>query len=145
MSTGLVIQKLKMLDELLEELRSLGNIGFVDIDSDWRTRRAVERNLLVLSKTFVDISQRVASISACAPVSSATSAVERCMQIGALSQYDPYRQIADFWNYIVHQYEQIDTAVLVDMVNRRLTDYEQFGEEIRSYIQDSLQADQKAS
>lgn len=135
MNTSLVQQKLKTFDELLEELRSLGNISFAEIHGDWRTRRAIERNVIMLSKTFVDISERVASLAGSTSITSATGAVERCIQIGALSQTDAYRQIADFWSFIVHQYDQIDAAVLVDMVNRRLEDFEQFEREISEYVQ----------
>lgn len=138
MNTSLVLQKLKTCEELIEELRSLGDIGFAEINGDWRTRRAVERNVMVLSKTFVDISHRVASMAE-SPVNSAVQAVEQCVQLGALSQTDAYRQIADFWSFIVHQYDQIDSAVLVDMVNRRLEDFERFEEEISEYIHSYMQ------
>lgn len=139
MNTSLVQQKLKTIDELLHELRSLGSITFAEINGDWRTRRAVERNVMVLSKTLVDISERVASLAENSPITNATSAVERCMQMGALSPSDAYRQIADFWGFIVHQYDQVDAAVLVDMVNRRLEDFEQFEREISEYVQGYIQ------
>lgn len=139
MNTSLVLQKLKTFDELLDELRSVGNIGLAEINGDWRTRRALERNVMVLSKTFVDISHRVASVADSATITSAAHAVEECIQLGALSRTDAYRQIADFWGFVVHQYDQIDAAVLVDMVNRRLDDFEQFEREISAYIQRHIQ------
>lgn len=138
MNTSLIQQKLKTFDELLDELRSLGGISFAEINGDWRTRRAIEHNVMVLSKTFVDISHRVAAMAE-APVNGATHAVEQCVQLGALSQTDAYRQIADFWSFIMHQYDQIDSAILVDMVNRRLEDFERFEQEISDYIQSHLQ------
>lgn len=35
---------------------------------------------------------------------------------------------------IVHRYEQIDTAILVNMVNRHLGDFDRFRDEILRYV-----------
>ena len=41
MLNGVVAQKLQSLDEILTELRSLGQVDAAQLRSDWRTRRAV--------------------------------------------------------------------------------------------------------
>lgn len=37
-------------------------------------------------------------------------------------------------NFIVHRYERVDVEILVDMVNRHLSDFERFRDEILSYV-----------
>ena len=48
MINGVIATKLQTLDEVLSELRSLGKVGVDQLNQDWRTQRAVERNLQVL-------------------------------------------------------------------------------------------------
>jgi hypothetical protein len=66
---GVILQKLQSLDQVLTELRSLGQVNIKILDEDWRS------------------------------------------------------------------YERVDVAILVDMVNRRLADFERFRIEILNYVQ----------
>jgi uncharacterized protein YutE (UPF0331/DUF86 family) len=50
--------------------------------------------------------------------------------------------MVQFRNLIVHRYEQVDNAVLVDMVNRRLPDFEQFRKEVLAYLRRITDNDQ---
>lgn len=48
MINGVIAQKLQTLDGVLNELKSLGKITTQQVDSEWRTQRAIERDLQVL-------------------------------------------------------------------------------------------------
>jgi uncharacterized protein YutE (UPF0331/DUF86 family) len=133
MLNGTIYKKLQTLDAVLSELRSLGQVSVVQLEQDWRTRRAIERDLQVLVEIMIDICQRLIALAGQTPVETARDAIDRCMQLGALSQYDDYRRMVQFRNFVVHHYEQIDTAILVDIVNRRLGDFERFRNEISAY------------
>lgn len=135
MINGVVLQKLQTLDETLTELCSLGQINAVQLNNDWRTRRAVERDLQVLVEIVIDVCQRLISLAGQTPAATGGDAVERCIQLGALSDSDAYRQMVRFRNFIVHRYERVDSVVLVDIVNHRLSDFEQFRAEIIAYVQ----------
>lgn len=58
MINGVIAQKMQTLDEVLTELRSLGQISVEQLDIDWRTRRAVERDLQIAVETMIDVCQR---------------------------------------------------------------------------------------
>ena len=135
MINGVILQKLQSLDETLTELRSLGQISVAQLNNDWRTRRAVERDLQVLVEIVIDLCQRLISLAGQTPAVTGVDAVERCIQLGALSDDEAYRQMVRFRNYIVHRYERVDTAILVDVVNNRLTDFDQFRAEVLAYVQ----------
>jgi hypothetical protein len=51
MLNGVIARKLQSLGQVLAELRSLGQVDSAQLRDDWRTRRAVERNLQVLLAT----------------------------------------------------------------------------------------------
>jgi uncharacterized protein YutE (UPF0331/DUF86 family) len=135
MLNGVVAQKLQSLDEILTELRSLGQVDAAQLSSDWRTRRAVERDLQVLIEIVVDICQRLISLGGQSPATTGVDAIERCIQLGALSNDEVYREMVRFRNFIVHRYERVDINILVDIINHRLPDFEQFRSEVLTYVQ----------
>jgi uncharacterized protein YutE (UPF0331/DUF86 family) len=133
MINGVIFQKLQSLDEILTELRSLGTVRIADLEGDWRTRRAIERDLQVMVEIVIDICQRLIALAGQTPAPTSGDAVERCIQLGALSNYDAYRKMVQFRNFVVHRYERVDVAILVDMVNHRLSDFERFRAEVQKY------------
>ncbi len=133
MINGVILQKLQTLDDVLIELRSLGTVSVAQLQAEWRTRRAIERDLQVLVEIVIDVCQRLLSVSGHTPSSTGRQAVERCVTLGILSDAAAYKKMVQFRNFIVHRYERVDDAILVDMVNRRLTDFDRFREEVLIY------------
>jgi len=137
MINGVILQKLQMLDEVLTELRSLGSVTTKQLNDDWRTRRAIERDLQVLVEIVIDICQRIISLAGQSPAATSADAIARCIQLRALSEQDAYRQMVQFRNFIVHRYERVDTGILANMVNSHLSDFEQFRTEILAYAKNN--------
>lgn len=135
---GVIFQKLQALDLTLAELRSLGEVSVQQLQDDWRTRRAVERDLQVLVEVVLDVCQRLISVAGQTPAATGAEAIERCVQLGALTQNDAYRKMVQFRNFVVHRYEKVDVDILVGIVNRNLGDFEHFKKEILSYVQRSF-------
>ncbi|MCA9932118.1 MAG: DUF86 domain-containing protein [Anaerolineales bacterium] len=137
MINGVIAQKLQTLDEILNELRSLGAVDATQLKKDWRTQRAIERDLQVLVEVVIDICQRLIAIANQSPATTSSDAVERCIQLGALSDDEAYRQMVRFRNFIVHRYDRIDVSILVDVVMNRLSDFEQFRDEILAHVKNN--------
>jgi len=133
MINGVVLGKLNALDEILTELRSLGTITTSQLNDDWRTRRAVERDLQVAVEVVIDVCQRLISLAGQTPATTGAEAVERCVKLGAISAFEPYGKMVQFRNFIVHRYERVDVAYLEDVVNNRLGDFERFRDEVMRY------------
>ena len=135
MKNGVIANKLQSLDEILNELRSLGQVRGQQLRDDWKTQRAIERDLQLLVEIVVDICQRIIASTGQSPATTGGDAVERCIQMGVLTQAKAYRQMVGFRNFIVHRYDRIDVNILVDVVNNRLGDFEQFRDEVLAYVQ----------
>ncbi len=135
MRNGIIARKLQSLDEILLELRSLGQVSADQLRTDWRTRRAIERDLQVLVEIVIDTCQRLISLAGQSPATTGGDAVERCIQLGILSDDANYRRMVGLRNFIVHRYEYIQIQILVDMVNHHLGDFEQFRNEVLAYVQ----------
>ena len=131
---GVIIHKLEALDDVLGELRSLGEVSLQNLKDDWRTKRAVERDFQVLVEIVVDICQRLLSISGQTPATTGGEAIQRCIRLGVLSEYAAYRKMVQFRNFVVHRYERVDDEILVGMLNHHLSDFEYFRAEILAYV-----------
>ncbi|MCD6224878.1 MAG: DUF86 domain-containing protein [Deltaproteobacteria bacterium] len=133
MFNGIIFKKLQSMDEILEELRSLGRLNVNSLKNDWLTRRAVERELQVLVEIVIDVCQRIIAITGQAPAVTSADAIERCIQLKIVSAYEPYRRMVQFRNFVVHRYENVDIEILTDIVNNRLNDFVNFKQEIMRY------------
>ena len=134
MINGVILSKLQMMDEMIEELRSLNPIKISELENEWMKRRAIERNLQVLCEIVVDICQRLIAISDKTPATTGAGAVDRCVKMGVLKSAEPYKKMIQFRNFIVHRYERVDPTILVDIVNNRLSDFELFHTEVMEYV-----------
>ncbi len=135
MYNGIIAQKLQAFDRTLAELRSLGSVTVDQLKANWQTRRAIERNLQVLVEIAIDICQRLIAIEEQSPATTGTDAIDRCVELGALSDNENYRNMVRFRNFIVHRYEHVDPEILVSMVNKHLGDFETFRAEVLHYVQ----------
>ena len=137
MINGIIAHKLQTLDQILLELRSLGELEPGDLDHDWRTQRAIERDLQILVEVVIDVCQRLISLAGQSPAVTGVDAINRCIQMGVLSDDEVYGKMVRFRNFIVHRYEHIEPGVLIDMVNERLSDFEQFRNEVLAYVKNA--------
>lgn len=133
MRNGVILNKLQSLDGVLKELYSLGSVTTEILHSDWRTRRAVERDLQVLVEVVVDVCQRIIALANETPATTSGEAVERCIKNGIISDRDAYRKMVQFRNFVVHRYENVDVEILADIINNRLSDFDVFRSEILKY------------
>ena len=133
MRNGVILNKLQALDEVLRELFSLDGVTTKVLRDDWKTRRAVERDLQVLVEIVVDVCQRIIALGNETPATTSGEAVERCIKNGIISDRDAYRKMVQFRNFVVHRYESVDVEILADVVNNRLSDFEAFRNEILKY------------
>ncbi|MDW7711667.1 MAG: HepT-like ribonuclease domain-containing protein [Deferrisomatales bacterium] len=70
-----------------------------------------------------------------APAPTGADAVERCVALGVLASADPYRRMVQFRNFVMHRYGRVDPLVLVEILNRRLGDFEGFRDEVLRHVQ----------
>ena len=135
MVNGVIAQKLQALDTVLAELRTLGVVSAKTLPSDWQQQRAIERNLQLLVEVVIDVCQRLVAVIGQSPATSGADAIERCIQMGALTPDENYTRMVRLRNFLVHPYEHIDPDILANMVNRHLGDFEKFRNEILAYVQ----------
>jgi len=130
---GVITGKLRNLDEVLGELRSLGPLTKERLSEEWVIRRAVERCLQVGVEIVLDVCHRTLAIEGKTPVATSREAIEDCVTLGVLSKFEPFGEMVGFRNMVVRRYDRIEPEVLVDIVNNHLEDFDRFRDEVLAY------------
>jgi uncharacterized protein YutE (UPF0331/DUF86 family) len=128
---GVIQRKLSLMEtqvgKLEQSLRDVEQAKFVE---DWVLRSMAERALQVATEIIIDVAERILAIKGVGPAASAAEAIERLVQLGILKSAEPYVRMVRFRNLLVHQYEEINPALLFDLARNRLDDFRRFRAEV---------------
>ena len=128
---GIIQRKLALLNQQILRLQeSLKDVAFPDFEKNWVLRSMAERAVQVSAEIVIDVAERILAIEKAGPVASAAEAIESLVSRGVLKSAQPYVDIVRFRNLIVHQYEEIDPAILFGLAKNRLDDFRHFRDEI---------------
>lgn len=130
---GVIQRKLALLTQQVTRLEeSLHDVTLVQFEANWILRSMAERALQVSAEIVIDVAERILALEKAGPAASAAEAIESLVRLGVLKSVQPYVNITRFRNLIVHQYEQVDPAILFNMAKNRLDDFRKFRDEIDS-------------
>ena len=128
---GVVQRKLTLLEQQVQRLgTSMESVQLEDFKANWEKRCVVERALQVSVEIMIDVAERIIALEGAGPVASAAEAIEALVRLKVLDSSIPYVDMVRFRNMVVHQYEEIDPAVLFDLVKNRMGDFRKFRDEI---------------
>ncbi|MDQ7041783.1 MAG: DUF86 domain-containing protein [Rhodothermus sp.] len=131
---GILLRKVRVIEQVVAELQSLVPLSVEQLQTDWKIRRAVERNFQIAIEAMIDICQRILSVKGQTPASTAAEAIKRCVQLEGLSNEHPYRHMVQFRNFMVHQYGEVSPNLLIDLVNQQVGDFHQFVRKVQAYV-----------
>jgi len=124
----LILRKLAELEEYLGQIKEFSAISAEEYSSDWKTRRIVERTLQIMIELCIDIAGHIISDRKLrVPVSYA----DTFKSLGEAGMITPevmgiMEKMAKFHNIVVHQYENVDTAIVIIILHKHLDDFLHF-------------------
>lgn len=128
---GVIQRKFALLDKQFVRLKShTKDIDFDTFANDWAMRSMAERALQVMVEIVIDIAERIIAIENAGPTATSAEAIDRLVDLNILKSPKPYRDMVKFRNLIVHQYEEIDPAIMYDIIKNKLDNFRQFRDEI---------------
>jgi uncharacterized protein YutE (UPF0331/DUF86 family) len=128
---AVIHRKLALLDEYLIRLQSrLESVDITAFTNDWALQRMTERSLQVMAEIVVDIAERIIARKNAGPTATAAEATEKLFKLGVIKSAKPYTDMVRFRNLIIHQYEEIDPAIVFDIAKNQLNTFRQFRDEI---------------
>jgi uncharacterized protein YutE (UPF0331/DUF86 family) len=133
MPENAVIQrKLEIFDTTLNHLKGYLPVSYEKLCEDWGLQKIVERSLQILVEIMIDIAQRIIAKRGDAAPQVSADAIRALKKYGIVRDDDIYIKMVRFRNFLVHNYDSLDTAILYEIVTKRLTDFEQFKHDILS-------------
>lgn len=118
------------MDDEVARLRALGTMTVARLDGDHFLKHGIERALQICIEVVVDVAQRILCLEGRQPAPSAFDALKGLEAMGIVASAEQYRTMVQFRNFVVHRYERVDSAVLVDILRNRLDDLAAFRNEV---------------
>lgn len=130
----LVLKKLARIETCVEELRRLGRPEM--LGKDVREERFVEHTLLIAIQAAVDAGAHVVADERLGEPRSQGEVFELLRRAGWIEEHlaDPLRRMCGFRNVLVHGYDEVDLAIVRDVVQNQLGDLLAFAEVVRARI-----------
>jgi len=121
----LILRKLAELEEYLEQIREFSSVSADDYSGDWRTRRIIERTLHIMIELCIDIAGHIISDRRLRVPVSYADTFKSLAEAGLLKPHisDVMEKLAKFRNIVVHQYEKVDTEMVIMILRKHLNDF----------------------
>lgn len=132
----MLIQRLKLLSEYLEDLEELQELPYRDFVTDKKTRRYAERTLHLAIECCLDLASHIiADLKLREPETYrdmfAVLAESSVIPQSALPELE---KMAGFRNVIVHHYVRIDPEIVFEVLKRNLGTIRDFGKYMRALL-----------
>ena len=128
---GVIQRKFALLDKQLLQLKNhTKDIDFDTFKDSWILRSMTERALQVMVEIVIDVAERIIALENAGPAATSAEAIDRLVEFNVLKSAQPYSDMVKFRNLIVHQYEEIDPAILYDILENKMENFRQFRNEI---------------
>ena len=128
---AVIHRKFALLDKYLIQLQNeLKDVNIETFKNDWALQRMTERALQVMVELVIDIVERIIAQKNAGPTATAAEAIEKLAELTVLKSTKPYTDMVRFRNLIIHQYEEIDPAIVFNIAKNQLDVFRQFRDEI---------------
>jgi uncharacterized protein YutE (UPF0331/DUF86 family) len=131
---GVILKKFAVMDDEIARLRALGPVATAQLEGDHFLKHGIERALQICVEVVVDVAQRILSLEGRQPAATAFDALSALEAMGIVASAERYRTMIQFRNFVVHRYERVDSAVLVDILRNRLDDLTAFRNEVAGAV-----------
>jgi uncharacterized protein YutE (UPF0331/DUF86 family) len=133
---ALVSKKLAMIERLLGELRRLARPE--QIAADVREERFVEHSLQLAIQAALDVASHLVSDQRLGEPRSSRELFELLAKAGLLPPdlSTPLQAMAGFRNVLVHGYDDVDLAIVRDVLERHLVDLDRFVAAVRTRLEE---------
>lgn len=122
---ALLLRKLAELERYLGQIREYTNITIEQYSSDWKIQRIIERTLQIMIETCVDIAGHIISDRGYRIPKSYADTFRVLHEENVLGKelFETMDKMAKFRNIVVHNYDKVDTSIVVTILRKHLDDF----------------------
>ncbi|MCK4308375.1 MAG: DUF86 domain-containing protein [Candidatus Atribacteria bacterium] len=132
----LIMRKLTELETYIKQIQEYSTITVKEYSKDWKIQRIIERTLQMMIELYVDIANHIIADKKYRVPTSYSDTFQVFEEEGIISkkQYKTMKNMAQFRNIIVHHYDKIDEAVVVNILRWNLKDFFEYRDSILKII-----------
>lgn len=132
----LILRKLADLAQYVSQASEYRDVTVEQYRREWKTQRIVDRTLQLAIEVCVDIANHVIADRALRVPTTYAEAFEVLGEAGLLKAplRDAMVRIARFRNILVHEYAEIDPAIVVRILREHLEDFTRFKTTVLTWI-----------
>jgi len=121
----LILRKLAEMEEYLGQIREFSSVSAEVYSGDWKTRRIVERTLQIMIELCIDIAGHIISDRRLRVPVSYADTFKSLAEAGLITPQvsEVMEKMAKFRNVVVHQYERVDTEIVITILQKHLDDF----------------------
>ena len=125
---ALILRKVSELDECFGQLKEYADISLEDYEQNWKTQRIVERTLQIMVEICIDIAHHTIADRDCRVPTTHSDTFKVLYEEGVIDQdlFHVMEKMAKFRNIVVHAYDTIDSAIVVEILKFHLGDFVAF-------------------
>ena len=127
---AVVQRKLDLIGRRISKVRAKAPLSIEELEDDYFLRSGIERTLQVCIEAMIDVANRITCKAGRPASTDSFGSLKQLEEMNILADAERYRDTVKFWNLIVHRYEEIDTGILLAIVNNSLRDFNSFIREI---------------
>jgi len=132
----LIMRKLAELETYINQMKEYSSITVKDYAKDWKMQRIIERTLQMMIELCVDIANHIIADRKYRVPTSYSDTFQVLEEEGIISKkhYKTMKNMAQFRNIIVHHYDKIDEAIVVNILRQNLKDFLEYRDSILKII-----------
>lgn len=121
----LILRKLSALDEYSKQLGEFAGISLEEYAGNWKVQRIIERTLQMMIETCADIANHIISDKGYRIPKSYVDTFKVLYENGIINNdlFEVMAKMAKFRNIVVHQYDKVDEAIVVDILKNHISDF----------------------
>lgn len=132
----LILRKLSELDDYYRQINEYVSVTVEGYSKDWKAQRIIERTLQMMIETCVDVAGHIISDQGFRIPKSYSDTFSVLHENNILDEwlYSSLKKMAQFRNVVVHQYDKIDSTIVVGILQNELNNFVAFKDTIIRYI-----------
>lgn len=135
----LILRKFAELEEYLGQVHEFSSVSAEDYSGDWKTQRIVERTLQIMIELCIDIAGHIISDRRLRVPVSYADTFKSLAEGGLITPQisEVMEKMAKFRNIDVHQYETVDTEIVIMILQKHLDDFLVFRDSVLQMFNDA--------
>jgi uncharacterized protein YutE (UPF0331/DUF86 family) len=142
---ALILRKLSELDDYHRQIKEFESVTVNRYAGDWKVQRIIERTLQMMIETCVDVAGQIVSDQGFRIPKSYADTFTVLHENGILDAglHLSLRKMAQFRNIVVHQYDKIDSTIVVGILQKNIKDFAAYRDAIIAHIKSRTFPDEK--